>query len=224
SRSGGGLMKNAPMIGAVVALILSVVALMQMNARVSSVEKSLEDQEAKLEKRMASVETSNRATSEALANKLGMTEKELEVKAAELQRSQKESEARISRTQEAKLTEATGAIRSDIGTVKTEVAATKEDLASTKAKLEQVKGALGIQGGLIARTASDLEELKRKGDRNYYEFALQKGKDPTPVSTVSLQLKKVDSKKNKFNLMVMADDRQIEKKDKTIFEPLQFYT
>jgi hypothetical protein len=77
---------------------------------------------------------------------------------------------------------------------------------------------------LIAHTRNDLEILKHRGDRNIYEFALQKGARPTPVSTISLQLKKVDGKKGKFTLNVMADDRTIEKKDRTLFEPLQFYT
>jgi len=82
---------------------------------------------------------------------------------------------------------------------------------------------LGVQSGLIAHTASELDVLKHKGDRNYYDFTLQKGAR-TPVSTVSLQLKKVDPKKSRFTLNVIADDRTIEKKDRTVGEPLQFYT
>jgi len=70
----------------------------------------------------------------------------------------------------------------------------------------------------------DLEVLKHKGDRNYYEFTLEKGRRPVPVYTVSLQLKKTDPKKSKFTLNVMADDKTIEKKDRNSLEPLQFYT
>ena len=81
-----------------------------------------------------------------------------------------------------------------------------------------------MQSGLIARTRDDLEVLKHKGDRNYYEFTLEKGRRPVPVSTVSLQLKKADPKKSKFTLNVMADDKTIEKKDRNSLEPLQFYT
>jgi hypothetical protein len=81
-----------------------------------------------------------------------------------------------------------------------------------------------MQSGLIARTRDDLEVLKHKGDRNIYEFTLQKEKHPTPVGTISLQLKKVDAKKGRFTLNVVSDDRTIEKKDKTIAEPLQFYS
>src|SRR5262249_51828097 len=66
--------------------------------------------------------------------------------------------------------------------------------------------------------------LKHRGDRDYVEFTLYKGKDPTRVSTVSLQLKKVDPKKSQFTLYVMADDKKIEKKDRNALEPLQFYT
>jgi hypothetical protein len=97
-------------------------------------------------------------------------------------------------------------------------------LEATKAKLERTIGDLGLQSGLIATTRDDLEVLKHKGDRNYYEFTLTKSKTPTPVSTVSLQLKKADRKKGKFTLNVIADDKSIEKKDRNMNEPLQFYT
>jgi len=66
--------------------------------------------------------------------------------------------------------------------------------------------------------------LKHKGDRNYIEFDLQKGAKPTLLSTVKLQLKKVDEKHSRYTLEVSADDRNIEKKDKNLDEPVQFYT
>jgi len=81
-----------------------------------------------------------------------------------------------------------------------------------------------MQSGLIAHTRDDLEVLKHRGDRNYYEFTLLKSKHPTPVGTVSLQLKKVNARKGNFTVNVIADDHVIEKKDRSIAEPLQFYT
>ena len=66
-------------------------------------------------------------------------------------------------------------VKTDVGGVKTDVASTKADLASTKAKLQSTIGDLGVQSGLIANTRGDLEVLKHKGDRNYYEFTLIKG-------------------------------------------------
>src|SRR5208337_4210515 len=115
-------------------------------------------------------------------------------------------------------------MRTELGGAKTDIATTRTELASTNAKLEHAIGDLNGQSHLIARTREELEELRHRGDRNYYEFTLHKGAAPTPVSTVSLQLKKVDPKRNKYTVNVIADDRTIEKKDRGVAEPLQFYT
>ena len=115
-------------------------------------------------------------------------------------------------------------MKTDVGGVKTDVAATKASLEATIAKLQGTIGDLGVQSGLIANTRADLEALKHKGDRQYYEFSLIKGAKPQAYSTVALQLKKTDPKKGKYTLNVTADDKTIEKKDKNQSEPVQFYT
>jgi chromosome segregation ATPase len=179
-----------------------------------------------LTKRMQSAE----ADSETLAQKLGMTKKELAARTDELQRSQQAASARIAAqaAEEKKDVNAVagevGNVKTDVGGVKTDVAATKASLEATIAKLQNTVGDLGVQSGLIANTRSDLEALKHKGDRQYYEFALLKGAKPAALSTVALQLKKTDPKKGKYTLNVTADDKTIEKKDKNQSEPIQFYT
>ena len=115
-------------------------------------------------------------------------------------------------------------MKTDVGGVKTDVASTKSDLEATRAKLESTIGDLGLQSGLIAKTRDDLEVLKHKGDRNYYEFSLVKGAKSQPVATVSLALKKTDPKRGKFTLDVTSDDKTIEKKDRNVSEPIQFYS
>jgi len=85
-------------------------------------------------------------------------------------------------------------------------------------------GDAGVMSGLIAKNHDELEILKHKGDRNYYEFTLQKGGQPTLLSTVKLQLKKADQKHSRYTLNVSSDDKVIEKKDKGLDEPVQFYT
>ncbi len=85
-------------------------------------------------------------------------------------------------------------------------------------------GDLGVQSGPIATNHVDLEALGHKGDRNYYAFTLLKGAQPQLVSTVSLQLKKTDTRAGMFTLIVTSDDKTIEKKDRRIGEPIQFYT
>jgi hypothetical protein len=183
-------------------------------------------QVADLSKRMQSAE----ADSETLATQLGMTKKELAQRSAELQReqvAQRASQQRLAEEQKKELSQVNGEVanvKTDVGGVKTDVASTKAELAAAEAKLQSTIGDLGVQSGLIATTRGDLEVLKHKGDRNYYEFTLVKGAQPQPVGTVSLQLKKTDPKKGKFTVNVTADDKTIEKKDKNVAEPIQFYT
>ncbi len=178
---------------------------------------------AELTKRMQSAEASD----ETLAQQVGITKKELASRAAAITRQQRAAEARIAEQQKQQISAVNGevaGVKTDVGGVKTDVASTRADLEATKAKLASAIGDLGVQSGLIARTSSDLEILKHKGDRNYYEFTLLRGAKPQPVSTVSLQLKKADAKRGKFTLNVTSDDKTIEKKDRNISEPIQFYT
>ena len=115
-------------------------------------------------------------------------------------------------------------VKSDVGSVRTEVASAKTDLADTRTLLQRTIGDAGVMSGLIARNHDDLEVLRHRGDRTYYEFTLHKNAQPSLLATIKLQLKKTNEKKSRFNLLVSADDRNIEKKDKTIDEPVQFYT
>jgi DNA repair exonuclease SbcCD ATPase subunit len=186
---------------------------------------SSQAQVAELQKRMQSAE----AQEETLGQKLGMTKKELSQRAAELQAQQRaaesrlESEEKASKEQIGQVSGEVAGVKTDVGGVKTDVASAKADLEATKAKLQSAVGDLGVQSGLIANTRGDLEVLKHKGDRNYYEFTLLRGAKPQPVATVSLQLKKADSKHGKFTVNVTADDKTIEKRDRTVAEPIQFY-
>jgi multidrug efflux pump subunit AcrA (membrane-fusion protein) len=170
------------------------------------------------------------AQEETLARQAGMTKKELADRTRELQSQQKAAEQRLQQeatAQKAQISAVSGdvaGVKTDVGGVKTDVASTKADLEATKARLQSTVGDLGVQSGLIANTRSDLEVLKHKGDRNYYEFTLLKGAKPQPVATVSLQLKKADPKKGKFTLNVTSDDKTLEKKDRNIAEPIQFYS
>jgi chromosome segregation ATPase len=181
-----------------------------------------QNQVAELKNRMQTAE----ASEETLAHQVGLTKKELAQRAVQLQQQQKEAESRLEREQKEQFGQVSGevaGVKTDVGGVKTDVASTRADLETTKAKLQSAVGDLGVQSGLIANTRGDLEVLKHKGDRNYYEFTLLKGAKPQPVATVSLQLKKVDSKHGKYTLNVTSDDKTIEKKDRNVAEPIQFY-
>jgi septal ring factor EnvC (AmiA/AmiB activator) len=114
-------------------------------------------------------------------------------------------------------------VKTDVGGVKTDLGKTQTDLATTISQLMAVKGDLSSTNSVIARNHDELVLLEHKGDRNYYEFTLTKGVKK-PVGTVSLELKKADAKKSRFTLVVYSDDKQYEKKDRNLNEPLQFYS
>jgi multidrug efflux pump subunit AcrA (membrane-fusion protein) len=193
----------------------------------SSDQEAAKQQLADLTKRVQSESAKADAQSEALARKIGLTKKELVSRAAQLQAEQKEAEARLAEEQKQQIGQVNGEVanvKTDVGGVKTDVASTKADLEATRAKLDSTIGDLGLQSGLIAKTRDDLEALKHKGDRNYYEFSLIKGAKSQPVATVSLALKKTDPKRGKFTLDVTSDDKTIEKKDRNVAEPIQFYS
>ena len=90
------------------------------------------------------------------------------------------------------------------------------------AQLQRIKGDAGVTS-LIATNQRELDILRQAGDRDYYDFTLQKGKKQ-PVSTVSLELKKTDAKAGRYTLLVFVDGNTLEKKDRNLNEPVQFYT
>jgi len=115
-------------------------------------------------------------------------------------------------------------VSTDVSGVKTKLSQTDADLQKTIADLKSARGDLGVQSGLIATNAQQLDALKRLGERNYFEFKLGKTKQRQRVGDITLLLKKTDPKKNKYTVEVMADDKLTEKKDRNVNEPVQFYT
>jgi chromosome segregation ATPase len=114
-------------------------------------------------------------------------------------------------------------VNSDVAGVKTDLASTKTDLTQTKSELKKVSGDLGITSGSVATNGKEIEELRRRGERNIIEFSLKKEKTLQKVGDISVRLEKSDPKHNKFSVVLLADDKTVEKKDKNINEPLQFY-
>jgi len=116
-----------------------------------------------------------------------------------------------------------GEVSTDVTGVKSDVAATKEELARTVADLKRVNGDMGVMSGLVATNGKELDALKQLGDRNYFEFNLGKTKAPQKVGDIAVQLKSTDPKKNRFTITLIADDKTVEKRDKNVNEPVQFY-
>ena len=117
-----------------------------------------------------------------------------------------------------------GEVSGDVTAVKTDLGSTKAELDKTIANLNKVQGDLGVTTGYVATNGKELDALKRLNDRNYFQFTLlRKDKQPKRVGDIQLKLKAADKKKNKYTLEVSADDKTVEKKDRGVNEPLQFY-
>jgi hypothetical protein len=163
------------------------------------------------------------------SQKVGMTQAELaqaKSRAESIRKEQLASDQKLTEqitTAQKESAAQIGAVATDVSGAKKDIEATRTDLEATKSKLERATGDMGVMSGLIAKNHDDLEELKRRGDRNYYEFTIQKAKTPQRVGPVQIALNKTDQKKSKYTMTVLADDKSIEKKDKTSGEPVQFY-
>ncbi len=114
-------------------------------------------------------------------------------------------------------------VKANVEAVKTNVAAAQSDIEKTSADLKRAMGDMGVMSGLIATNAKDLDSLRALGERNYFEFDINKKDAAKKVGDILLTLKKTDPKRNRFTMDVLADDRHVEKRDKTINEPVQLY-
>jgi len=179
----------------------------QANTRLADLKGHLEVTEQKIGMTRAEVAQAN-SRAEAIRKDQINSDKKL---TDQLGAVQKESEEKI------------GAVATDVTGAKKDIESTKSDLEATKSKLERASGDMGVMSGLIARNHDDLEDLRRRGERNYYEFTLKKAKAPQRVGPIQLNVNKTDQKKSKYTMTVFVDDRQIEKKDRTAGEPVQFY-
>ncbi len=119
----------------------------------------------------------------------------------------------------AKLTD----VSTEVGVVKSDVASTRSDLEKTIGDLRRTTGDLGVMSGLIATNSRELSALKELGQRDYFEFTLTKQQKQQRIGDIMVQVKKTNPQRNRFTLELVADDKRIEKKDKTVNEPVQFY-
>jgi cell division protein FtsB len=179
----------------------------QANARLADLKGNLEVTQQKVGMTQAEISKAQ-SRAESIRKEQQTADQKL---TAQLTQAQKENEEKL------------GAVATEVGGAKKDIEATKNDLEATKTKMASAMGDMNVMSGLIARNRDDLEELKRRGDRNYYEFSIQKSKAPQRVGPVQVTLNRTDPKKSKYTVTVVADDKTIEKKDKTSGEPVQFY-
>lgn len=169
-------------------------------AQIGSRATAIEDNYAELE-----------AQSKLAFERLGLTQQELAQAKALAQQIRKEQQEKL------------GAISGEVEEVKGAVADHQVVLDEARSRLQKAIGDLGEQSGLIARNRQELDTLKQAGERSYFDFDIKKSKEFNRVGPVAISLRKTDTKHKKYTLALLADDMEIEKKDKTLLEPVQFY-
>jgi hypothetical protein len=190
------------------------------NVTSAAARRNIEDLQAKLSQAR---QEANQAAGQAKVDATKRAEELTRELAAQQKIVKQEMQSQISKVEET-TTSKIGAVSSDVSSVKTEVASNKSELDKTIAQLRSTQGDLGVQSGLIATNGKELAALKALNDRNYFEFNMGKTKSPQRVGDILIQLKKADAKRNRFTVEITADDKRTEKKDKSVNEPVQFYT
>jgi F0F1-type ATP synthase membrane subunit b/b' len=227
---------SGALLGAIaVSLVAAVAGLIwcaTLNSRMSTAQSELADakqENVNLAAQLRETDARLRVTTDELGRSLGLTQKQLDARAQEIIRREQADNEKLASAQQQTAQQVSAVssdltnVKTDVGGVKTDVAKTQSDLASTMSQLQSMKGDLSDHSSLIARNHDELEVLKHMGDRNFYEFTLYKGQKK-PVGTVSMELRKADSKHNRFTVDIFADDKTYEKKDRNVNEPLQFYS
>ena len=116
---------------------------------------------------------------------------------------------------------ATKASTDDVSKLGGDVTGVKTDLDATKNSIQMARSEMGT---LIARNHDEIDQLRRMGQRDYYEFTVTRKAGAQKVGTIQVELKGTDIKRNQFTINVLADDKSFEKKNRSVNEPIFFYT
>ena len=109
----------------------------------------------------------------------------------------------------------------DVSKLGGDVTGVKSDLDATKNNLQMARSEMGT---LIARNHDEIDQLRRMGQRDYFEFTVTRKAGAQKVGAVQVELKDTNLKKNQFTINVLADDKNFEKKNRSVNEPIFFYT
>jgi small-conductance mechanosensitive channel len=116
---------------------------------------------------------------------------------------------------------ATKANADDVNKLNGDVTGVKTDLDATKNNLQMARSEMGT---LIARNHDEIDQLRRMGQRDYFEFTVTRKGGSQRVGSIQVELKDTNTRKNQFTINVLADDKNFEKKNRSVNEPIFFYT
>lgn len=192
-----------------------------LQAQLGQTSQRIGDLSTQLDKANSTI-TDLRGELDLTAQKLGITEQQLD-QARKTAQAARHEQMLASRKFQQQLGQMEQEHTAEMGQLGGQIQSTQKDLEATKGKLAGTIGDMGVMSGLVAHNKSELEELKRLGERNIFEFNLHKSKYPSRVGPIMVALRKSDTKHWRYTMDVVVEDKRIEKKDKTLYEPVQFY-
>jgi chromosome segregation ATPase len=212
-----------------------VVAFQQDNAALrSSLAQSDAELQSALDAVRADLASARQDTSSAVAKAQASVRKHTDLLAGRIQQQQieqgKQLSAELNQVKQStdetatKLDGKLEGISTEVGTVKSDVASARSNIEETRGELQRTKGDLGVMSGLIATNSKEIQYLRDLGDRNIYQFSIAKVAGMQKVGDIQVMLRKADAKRNRYTVDLRADDKLVEKRDKSINEPVQFYT
>jgi hypothetical protein len=169
-----------------------------------------EDTNAQLEGELSVVTDKMKLTEGELSKARSQAKKIKEDDAKELAEMQNQTNAQL----------ATKASVDDVNKIGTDVDGVKTDLNTTKNNLQMARGEFGT---LIARNHDEVEELRRLGERDYYEFTIDKKNSREKVGNLMVELHTTNLKKSQYGVTIFVDDQRHDKKSLTANEPLYFF-
>lgn len=105
-----------------------------------------------------------------------------------------------------------------------QIASTQDNIEKARTELEgNLSSTRDELNGSIAKSHDELVALEKRGERNYYEFDLNKSKHFQHIGPVSISLRKTSTKHDHFNLVMLVDDREVSRKNINLYEPVLFY-
>lgn len=168
------------------------------------------------------VNTSLQSDLNVVTKKLRITQSQLKTARAEAEKLHEEATQKIVALDTSVKSElATKASSDDLKNTNGQVTEVRTDLDTTKKDLQMAKSEFGT---LIARNHEEVEELRRKGERNYVEFTLNGKGKPEKVGNVTIEIRGVNEKRNQFSVALTVEDKRYEKKNRAANEPIFFYT
>jgi uncharacterized protein (DUF2141 family) len=196
----------------------------QVATQVSGLKTGVEQDMTSLKDRLVQDEKTNadlQGDLKVVTDKLKITQGQLKKARLEAAKAVEDTTTKLTALDTSVHTElATKAANDDLKNVDTKVVGVRTDLDTTRDDLKMARSEMGT---LIARNHDEIDQLRRLGERDYVEFTIAGKNKPQKVANLTVELKGVNEKRGQYSVAMTAEDRRLEKKNRTMNEPIFFY-